>query len=80
MQTTIKSIIDTIFEDQGFNFVSETETNIKTFLGEGFLDKHIENIFLKNKTIIIETKTAEAKAELNVFKTKIEKNIKIIIK
>ncbi len=80
MQTTIKSIIDTILQEKGFDLVAETEKNIKIFLGEDFLDKHIENIFLNNKIITIETRTAEAKAELNMFKTKIEQNTKIKIK
>ena len=80
MQTTIKSIIDTIFKEKGFDLVSEIEKNIKNTLGEHFLDKHIDNIFLNNKTIIIETKTAEAKAELSIFKTKLQTKTKIKIK
>jgi len=80
MQTTIKAIIDTIFQEKGFDLVSETEKNIKKNLGEKFLDNHIENIFLNNNTIVIETTTAEAKAELNMFKTKIETTTKIKIK
>ena len=80
MQTTIKSIIDTIFQEKGFNLILEIEQNIKKELGEFFLEKQVKNIFLNNKTVVIETNTAEAKAELNIFKTKIEKKIKIKIK
>ena len=80
MQTTIKSIIDTIFQEKGFNLILEIEQNIKKELGEFFLEKQIKNIFLNNKTVVIETNTAEAKAELNIFKTKIEKKTKIKIK
>ncbi len=80
MQTTIKSIIDTIFQEKGFNLILETEQNIKKELGEFFLEKQVKNIFLNNKTVVIETNTAEAKAELNIFKTKIEKKTKIKIK
>tara|TARA_Y100001970_G_C13728160_1_gene600102 strand:- start:243 stop:485 length:243 start_codon:yes stop_codon:yes gene_type:complete len=80
MQTTIKSIIDTIFQEKGFNLILEIEQNIKKELGEFFLEKQVKNIFLNNKTVVIETNTAEAKAELNIFKTKIEKKTKIKIK
>ena len=58
MESTIKSIVDAFFKEKK--------------LGRAFLDKHILQIAINNKKIIIKTKTVEAKTELNLYKKEIK--------
>ena len=78
MQTELKKKINQIFKEQQFDQIQKTEKKIKKYLGNKFLEKHIEQIFLHNNKIIIKTKTIESKTEINLLKTKIGK--KIVIK
>ena len=75
MQTEIKKIINQIFKEQQFDKIKETENKIKKHLGDGFLERHIEQIFLHKNKIIIKTKTIESKTEINLLKTKIGKEV-----
>ena len=66
MQTNIKTAIQQIFNKQGLDKIQETEKLIQKHLGLSFLKKHIQQIYINNKTIIIKTKSIEAKTELNL--------------
>jgi len=72
MESTIKSIVDAFFKEKKLDIIEETETALKEKLGRAFLDKHILQIAINNKKIIIKTKTVEAKAELNLYKKEIK--------
>ena len=75
MQTEIKKIIKKIFKEQQFDKIKKTEKKIKKHLGDTFLEKHIDQIFLHKNKIIIKTKTIESKTEINLLKTKIGKEV-----
>lgn len=72
MESTIKSIVDNFFKDKKLDIIKKTETALKEKLGRTFLDKHILQITINNKKIIIKTKTVEARAELNLYKNEIK--------
>ena len=76
MSKNLNKIIKEIFVEKKIDKLKETEQEIKQNLGEGFLKKHIKGLFVKNNKIIIETKTIEAKTELNIIK----KNFNTVIK
>lgn len=71
MESTIKSIVDAFFKEKKLDIIEETEAVLKEKLGRAFLDKHILQITINNKKIIIKTKTVEAKTELNLYKKEI---------
>ena len=78
MSKNLNKIIQEIFIDKQINKLQETEKEIKDFLGEKFLKKHIKNIFLdKNKTVI-EVNTIEAKTELNIIKKNFNTQLKLL--
>lgn len=79
MQTEIKKIISNIIVDNKLDKLKETESEIQEQLGQNFLNNNIKNIFWSQDQIVIETKTIEAKTEINLIKTKFtnKKNIKI---
>ncbi len=79
MQTELKKIISNIIVDNKLDKLKETENEIKEQLGQKFLSNNIKNIFWNQDQIVIETKTIEAKTEINLIKTKFTntKNIKI---
>tara|TARA_Y100001934_G_C11681947_1_gene463785 strand:+ start:256 stop:498 length:243 start_codon:yes stop_codon:yes gene_type:complete len=79
MQTELKKIISNIIVDNKLDKLKETENEIKEQLGQKFLSNNIKNIFWNQDQIVIETKTIEAKTEINLIKTKFtnKKNIKI---
>ncbi len=79
MQTELKKIISNIIVDNKLDKLKETENEIKEQLGQKFLSNNIKNIFWNQDQIVIETKTIEAKTEINLIKTKFtnKKNRKI---
>ena len=79
MQTEIKKIISNIIVDNKLDKLKEPESEIQEQLGQNFLNNNIKNIFWSQDQIVIETKTIEAKTEINLIKTKFtnKKNIKI---
>ena len=79
MQTELKKIISNIIVDNKLDKLKEIENEIKEQLGQKFLSNNIKNIFWNQDQIVIETKTIEAKTEINLIKTKFtnKKNIKI---
>ena len=60
--------------------VFEVERKIIKMFGEKFYKKNIEKIYLQKETVIIKTKTSEARSEINLYKTKLtnKKKIKIL--
>ena len=72
MESTIKSIVDAFLKEKKLDIIEETETALKERLGRVFLDKHILQITINNKKILIKTKTVEAKTELNLYKKEIK--------
>ena len=80
MQTEIKKIISNIFVDNELEQIKTTEKDIVGFLGKKFLKKNIKTIYWNNKKIIIQTNSIEAKTEITLIKTKLQKNEKIKIK
>ena len=78
MSKNLNKIIKEIFVEKKIDKLKETEQEIKQNLGEGFLKKHIKGLFVKNNKIIIETKTIEAKTELNIIKKNFNTTIKFL--
>ena len=78
MSKQLKKIIQKIFIEKKINKLQETERQIKKELGEKFFKKHIKNLFLKNKKIIIETKSIEAKTEINIIKKNFNTTMKFL--
>ena len=56
MSKKLKNIIQEIFVEQKIDALQKTEKEIKEFLGKGFIDKHINKMYLQKNNIIIETK------------------------
>ena len=80
MQTNIKTLIKKIFNEQGLDKIKQTEGTIVKLFGKNFLKKEIQNIYINNKTIIIKTNSIEAKTEINLRKTQINKKFKVEIR
>ena len=78
MPKNLNKIIQEIFVDKKINTLQETEKEITKTLGEKFVKKHIQGMFIKNKKIIIKTKTIEAKTELNIIKKNFNTAIKFL--
>ena len=78
MSKNLNKIIQEIFVDKQINKLQETEKEIKSFLGEAFLKKHIKNIFLDKNQVVIETKTIEAKTEINIIKKNFNTRLKLL--
>ena len=78
MLKKINTIIKDIIKEQKIDKLQETQKDIKKFLGQKFLLKHIKEIFIQNNKIIIETKTIEAKTELNLVKKKLKTQITLL--
>ena len=78
MPKELNKIINEIFVDTQINQLRKTELEIKENLGESFLQKHIQKIFLQNNKIVIQTKNIEAKTELNIIKKNFNSKIKLL--
>ena len=78
MSKNLNKIIQEIFIDKQINKLQETEKEIKSFLGEAFFKKHINNIFLDKDQVFIETKTIEAKTEINIIKKNFNTRLKLL--
>ena len=77
MQTEISKIVSNIGATQQAQQIKKIEDKIKKRLGQKFINQQIKTIYSNKDTIIIETNSIEAKTELNLIKTFINKNIKI---
>ena len=77
MQTEISKIVSNIGATQQAQQIKKIEDKIKKCLGQTFINQQIKTIYSNKDTIIIETNSIEAKTELNLIKTFINKNIKI---
>ncbi len=53
MSKKLKNIIQEIFVEQKIDTLQKTEKEIKEFLGKGFIDKHINKMYLQKNNIII---------------------------
>ena len=78
MSKNLNKIIQEIFVDKQINKLQETEKEIKSFLGEAFLKKHIKNIFLEKNKVVVEVGTIEAKTELNIIKKNFNTQLKLL--
>ncbi len=78
MPKELNKIINEIFVDTQINQLRKTELEIKENLGEVFLQKHVQKIFLQNNKIVIQTKNIEAKTELNIIKKNFNTKIKLL--
>ena len=78
MSKNLNKIIQEIFVDKQINKLQETEKEIKSLLGEVFLKKHIKNIFLDRNQVVIETKTIEAKTEINIIKKNFNTRLRLL--
>ena len=68
MAIKLNEILKGILKDQKIDKLEKTKTTIIETLGVDFFKKQINNMYFKNKKIIIETKHIEAKTELNLIK------------
>ena len=78
MSKKLNNIIKELLVKQKIDKLKETESDIKKSLGENFLKKHTKGIYIKNDKIIIETKTIEAKTELNIIKKNFNTKIRFL--
>jgi len=72
MTKNLKTIIQKIFIEKQLDKLKETQESIQKLLGENFIKKHIKEIYKQNNKIVIQTKTIEAKTELNIVKKKLK--------
>ncbi len=77
---TLKNVIGKILKEKKIDKIEETEREIEKAINTTFLKKHINNIYVYKEKIIIETKSIEAKTELNLIKTKLKHKETIRIK
>ena len=80
MGQEIKSIISNIFPNQEIQQIKNTEKTIKQKLGKQFFKNNIKTIYWNNNHVVIQTRTIEAKTEINLIKKQFFKPEKIIIK
>ena len=78
MSKKLNNIIKELLINKKIDKLKETESDIKKRLGENFLKKHTKGIYIKNDKIIIETKTIEAKTELNIIKKNFNTKIRFL--
>ena len=72
MTKNLKTIIQKIFIEKQINKLQETQESIQKLLGASFIKKHIKEIYKQKNKIIVQTKTIEAKTELNIVKKKLK--------
>ena len=77
MQTEISKIVSNINTIQQAQQIKKIEDTIKKHLGQSFIKQHIKTIYSNKEKFIIETKSIEAKTELNLLRLFGNKNIKI---
>tara|TARA_B110000014_G_C19968439_1_gene501274 strand:+ start:460 stop:696 length:237 start_codon:yes stop_codon:yes gene_type:complete len=77
MQTEISKIVSDINTIQQAQQIKKIEDTIKKHLGQNFIKQHIKTIYSNKEKFIIETKSIEAKTELNLLRLFGNKNIKI---
>ena len=78
MSKKLNKIIQEIFVEKEINKLQETKKEIKSFLGESFIKKHIKSLFLENNKVVVETRTIEAKTELNIIKKNFNTKLKLL--
>ena len=80
MREEIKNVISNIFPNQEIQKIKKTEKTIKQKLGKQFFKNNIKTIYWNKKKLIIQTRTIEAKTEVNLIKKQLTKSENIIIK
>ena len=80
MREEIKNVISNIFPNQEIQKIKNTEKTIKQKLGKQFFKNNIKTIYWNKKKLIIQTRTIEAKTEVNLIKKQFTKPENIIIK
>jgi len=80
MREEIKNVISNIFPNQEIQQIQNTEKTIKQKLGKQFFKNNIKTIYWNKKKLIIQTRTIEAKTEVNLIKKQLTKSENIIIK
>ena len=78
MLKELNKIITKILVEKKIDILQETKNEIKNNLGKNFLKKHTKDLYIKNNKIIIETKTIEAKTELNLIKKNFNTKIRFL--
>ena len=78
MTKNLNKIIKEILTENKTDKLQETEKEIKALLGKNFLNKHTNGIFLEKNKIVVETKTIEAKTELNIIKKNFNTKLKLL--
>ena len=72
MTKKLKTILQKIFIEKQIDKLKETQQSIQNLLGKNFIKKHIKEIYKQNNKIVVQTKTIEAKTELNIVKKKLK--------
>jgi|TARA_B100001540_G_C15398061_1_gene457527 hypothetical protein len=72
MTKNLNTIIQKIFIEKQIDKLKEVQKSIQKLLGENFIKKHIKEIYKQNNKIVVQTKTIEAKTELNIVKKKLK--------
>ena len=72
MTKNLNTIIKKIFIEKQIDKLKEVQKSIQKLLGENFIKKHIKEIYKQNNKIVVQTKTIEAKTELNIVKKKLK--------
>ena len=80
MGQEIKSIISNIFPKQELDTIQNTEKTLKQKLGKQFFKNNIKTIYWNKNRLIIETRSIEAKTEINLIKKQLINPGRIIIK
>ena len=72
MTKKLKTILQKIFIEKQIDKLKETQQSIQNLLRKNFIKKHIKEIYKQNNKIVVQTKTIEAKTELNIVKKKLK--------
>jgi len=80
MRQEIKNVISNIFPNQEIQQIKKAEQTIKQKLGKQFFKNNIQTIYWNKNNLIIQTRTIEAKTEVNLIKKQFIKSEYIIIK
>jgi hypothetical protein len=78
MPKKLNKIIQEIFIKKNIDKLQKTEKEIKSLLGETFIKKHTNNIFLERNKVVVEFRTIEAKTELNIIKKNFNTQLKLL--
>ena len=78
MTKNLNTIIKKIFIEKQIDKLKEVQKSIQKLLGENFIKKHIKEIYKQNNKIVVQTKTIEAKTELNIIKKNFNTKLRLL--